>query len=104
MNGSTTLPDAKGHPPAPLVKLTVEDTKQRTKVIMGAQSGENPAGIGDDSPVIRPNISPLRLRSALNNHFFPKPLNGIVGFPPGETVIQLARRIKRTRDPQLSEK
>jgi hypothetical protein len=70
------------------------------KRIIAAQSGENANAITDGSPVRRPNVLLLQLRSALNKHFFHE-LNGIAGFPPGETVIQLARRIKITRDPQL---
>jgi len=101
MNNTPTPPNAQGLPPAPLQKLTLDETKSRTKVIIGAQSGENPAHITDDSPVLRANILPQRLLGALNNHFFPAPLNGIIGFPAGETVIQLARRIKHIRDPQV---
>jgi hypothetical protein len=101
MNKVSAPPNAQGVPSAPLRKLSLVETKFRTKVIIGAQSGENPAQIDDDSPVLRANILLPRLRSALNKHFFPAPLNGIIGFPAGETVIRLARRIKLTRDPQV---
>jgi hypothetical protein len=94
------MPGADGLPPAPLEKLRLEETNKRLKAIIGGQSGENPSQIDDGSPVIRPNILWTRLRSAINRHFFPAPLNGIVGFPSSETVIACARRIKRTRDPQ----
>ena len=90
-----------GLPPAPLEILSEENTKTRLKVIIGDLSGENPAKIKDDSPVRRANILLPGLRSAINRHFFPKPLHGIVGFPKGETVIECAKRIKQTRDPQI---
>lgn len=90
-----------GLPPAPRVRLTLADTKRRVKDIIGGQSGEDPNTITDASPVRRANILLNRLLVAINAHFFPRGLNGIVGFPPGETVGDLAERIKITRDPQL---
>jgi hypothetical protein len=51
--------------------------------------------------VRRANILLDRLLIALNRHFYLPDLNGIAGFPPDETVEELAGRIKRTRDPQL---
>src|ERR1043166_1585176 len=95
---------AQGRPPVPLTILTLADTRTRLKNIMGAQSGTAPSTITDNSPTIRANILAPRLRAAINVHFFPRPLNGIVGFPAGEKVIETARRIKATRDPQLSGK
>ena len=95
------MPDAHGRPVAPKTILTLNDTKARLKSIIGAQSGTDPATIIDTSPTIRANILPQRLEVAINVHFFPKPLNGIVGFPNGEKVIETSNRIKLTRDPQL---
>jgi len=95
------MPDADGQPPAPRSVLTLDDTKKRLKNIIGAQSGTNPSTITDTSPTIRANILSQRLRDAINVHFFPAPLNGIIGFPNGEKVIETARRIKLTRDPQI---
>jgi hypothetical protein len=92
---------ADGYPPAPLVVLSLADTKGRVKRIMGAQSGEAPGSISDNSPVLRPNIVWTRLLNAINAHFFPGDLHGILGFIPGETVGALSQRIKWTRDPQL---
>jgi hypothetical protein len=84
------------------VVLALAETKRRVKKIIGAQSGEAPGMITDGSPVRRPNISLPRLRNALNKHFFDALPTGLAGFPPGETVGELAQRVKRTRDPQLS--
>lgn len=98
--GGDTGPGS-GLPEAPRSRLSLPDTKRRVKIIIGGQSGQNPATITDESPVRRPNILLTRLLVALNRHFFPSPLDGIVGFPPGETVGDLAERIKLTRDPQL---
>jgi hypothetical protein len=99
--GAAGAPGADGLPPAPFIILSEVDTKRRLKAIMGAQCGEDPANIRDESPIRRPNILLPRLLTAINQHFFPRPLNGIIGFPAEETVIECARRIKRTRDPQI---
>jgi hypothetical protein len=91
-----------GLPAAPLTRLSLAETKRHVKEIIGGQSGENPNTITDGSQVLgRPNILLTHLIPALNRHFFPAPLNGIVGFPDDATVVDLAEQIKITRDPQL---
>jgi hypothetical protein len=97
---TTGMPDKHGEPPAPREKLGLEDTRDRTKAIIGGQSGEDPQKITDTSPVRRANILLPKLRRAINRHFFFPPTK-IAGFPPAETVGQLAKRIKTTRDPLL---
>lgn len=92
---------ADGYPPAPLVVLSLGETKTRVKQIMAAQSRVPVGSITDDGPVVRPNILASRLRNALNAHFFPGDLHGFLSFLPTETVREVSERIKWMRDPQL---
>jgi len=93
---------ADGDPPAPLIVLSLQETDGRVKAIMGAQAQRDPDSFDDSGPVVQPNIEPGRLRNALNAHFFPGDLHGILGFMPGETIGDLADRIKTIRDPQVA--